>query len=361
MDYITGQYMTTSEWVKELEAIGIDTKGMVTKIYSDDQFPIKAGKTLTRMEHPEFQERYHPSRSAYVTAIGQGKVVKENGYVLTPNNKLLLDICSDFTLVETDVFSTPLPPKQITSETVAVLTYDLASTNYFHWFFDVLPRIHLIQKSGIPIDKYVFNKLSQTFQYETLVALGIDRNQIIECTPDTHLEAKKLIVTSWIGVTSYYPKWSAQFVRAKLMNKFKFPYNWERNKRLYISRTDAHYRRVINETEVIELLKPLGFKSVSLSSLSVAEKVNLFASADVVITPHGAGETNLIFCRPGTKIVELQSNSYVNNIYQRFFNYFNFDYYYLINDAERGTDWEGKWNFKVNLDELSSLLSRYKT
>ena len=46
--------------------------------------------------------------------------------------------------------------------------------------------------------------------------------------------------------------------------------------------------------------------------MSVAEQVELFVYADVVVAPHGAGLTNLLFCREGTRIVEIFPPTYIN-------------------------------------------------
>jgi hypothetical protein len=40
--------------------------------------------------------------------------------------------------------------------------------------------------------------------------------------------------------------------------------------------------------------------------------VRLFAEATHILAPHGAGLTNLVFCRPGTAVCELQMDAYVH-------------------------------------------------
>ena len=66
-------------------------------------------------------------------------------------------------------------------------------------------------------------------------------------------------------------------------------------RRIYISRADASYRKVANEEEVMSYLAPLGFERVVMTGLSVREQARLLQQAKVVIGPHGANMTNIIF------------------------------------------------------------------
>ena len=49
------------------------------------------------------------------------------------------------------------------------------------------------------------------------------------------------------------------------------------------------------------------FVSVNLGEISFSDQVNLFNKADCVVGLHGAGFANIVFCEPGTKIVEFRS------------------------------------------------------
>jgi capsular polysaccharide biosynthesis protein len=61
----------------------------------------------------------------------------------------------------------------------------------------------------------------------------------------------------------------------------------------------------MNEREVLQALRPLGFTSCRLETMPLADQVALFHRAECVVGPHGAGLTNLLFCRSGTKVVEI--------------------------------------------------------
>ena len=43
---------------------------------------------------------------------------------------------------------------------------------------------------------------------------------------------------------------------------------------------------------------------------SVREQVALFHQADVIVAPAGAALANVLFCRPGAKVIELQPSNF---------------------------------------------------
>jgi capsular polysaccharide biosynthesis protein len=81
-------------------------------------------------------------------------------------------------------------------------------------------------------------------------------------------------------------------------------------KRIYISRQDAPNRKLGNEAEIEQLAESFGFEVLTLSSMKLEDQFHHFYNADIVLGPHGAGLSNMIFCRPGAKIIELSSSNY---------------------------------------------------
>ena len=65
-------------------------------------------------------------------------------------------------------------------------------------------------------------------------------------------------------------------------------------------------RRLINENEIKLKLEEAGFKSVRLGKISLEKQIQTFRHAETIVGLHGGGFSNLIFCRPNTKIIELK-------------------------------------------------------
>ncbi len=56
---------------------------------------------------------------------------------------------------------------------------------------------------------------------------------------------------------------------------------------------------------VVALLAEHGFEAIFMEDLSLAEQIRLMGETAVLLAPHGAGLTNMMFCAPGTQVVEI--------------------------------------------------------
>ncbi|WP_088834738.1 glycosyltransferase family 61 protein [Paenibacillus tyrfis] len=318
--------------------------------------------------HENFRSRTVETPASFVAVLTNGRVCRQNAFVLTAKYKLLQDVSFEFNaehlkpIKRQDAYREwKSRPSKYYPKTVAVLIF-CSSDNYYHWMFDVLPRIHLLRLSGIRIDKYVLNRQEIfPFQEETLAILGIPNKKIIDSPID--LQARKLVVPS--SITRYtlnphtnvrpdvIPKWACDFLR----KEFLLPQDNDRsenNEYIYISRENAKYRKVINEEEIINHLNGFGFKKVTLESMKVTQQVQLFSCAKLIIAPHGAGLTNLVFCKPGTKVIELFNPYYMPSYYWMISNLVHLDYYYLVNEAEQLNS--AASDYKVNIGQLLELV-----
>jgi tetratricopeptide (TPR) repeat protein len=235
-----------------------------------------------------------------------------------------------------------LPPLEKIDGTVAVLA-GLSGNVYFHWMVDILPRIEILHRWGVnleEIDWFLVNSCQQPFQRETLKALGIPEYKIIESDRHPYIQAKHLIVPSFSGYLGWLSTQGLEFLRRVFFKEqsAKLPESCAREsknthpERIYISRNKCSYRRVINEEQVIDFLSGFGFVSVLLESMSLNEQIALFASAKVIVAPHGSGLTNIIFCSPGTKVIELTSGNYIRHYYWAIGQQLNLEHYYVTGE-----------------------------
>ncbi|MEG4217489.1 tetratricopeptide repeat protein [Microcoleus sp. Pol14C6] len=236
-----------------------------------------------------------------------------------------------------------LPPLEKIDGTVAVLT-GLSGNVYFHWMVDILPRIEVLQRWGVnleEIDWFLVNSCQQPFQRETLKALGIPEYKILESDRHPYIQAKKLIVPSFAGYLGWLSPQGLEFLRRVFLMKTsqKLPKSFPSARqnpypeRIYISRSKCSYRRVINEDQLMGFLGGLGFVPVLLESMSFQEQIALFARAKVIVAPHGSGLTNIIFCTPGTKVIELTSPNYLRHYYWAIGQQLNLEHYYVTGES----------------------------
>ncbi len=196
---------------------------------------------------------------------------------------------------------------------------------FYHWMYEVLPRFALIQG----IEGKIYIDQGQRFQRESLALLGIDPERIIDASQFQGVQAEELIVPA---IPPLPTRWSCDFLRAHIQVER------EGKRRLYLSRKDAAKRRVLNEEELLPILEREGFEVATTSSLPFAEQVKLFASAEIVVGPHGAGFSPLTFCKPGTSVLELFSPAYSHRCYWQVAAAAGLPYHYLLGEGEHYPD-----------------------
>jgi hypothetical protein len=76
-------------------------------------------------------------------------------------------------------------------------------------------------------------------------------------------------------------------------------------RRILIRRTDTE-RLSPSEAELVERVATANwFTPILLDEMDLETQSALFAGAEVIVAAHGAGLANLVFCQPGTRVLEL--------------------------------------------------------
>jgi capsular polysaccharide biosynthesis protein len=106
--------------------------------------------------------------------------------------------------------------------------------------------------------------------------------------------------------------------------------------KIFISRRDATCRKILNESDLTSVLESEGFESVVLGGLHILEQISIFRNADIVIGTHGANLTNSMFCKPGTRIIEISTDYMAKNAphYQWIANTMELNHKFYIDTSE---------------------------
>jgi hypothetical protein len=84
---------------------------------------------------------------------------------------------------------------------------------------------------------------------------------------------------------------------------------------LYISRRNTS-RSFTGEAELEGRLASRGFRIVMPDQLTWMEQIAIFQNAKVVVGPHGAGLSNLVFTHPGATLIELTNGNHYNRCFE---------------------------------------------
>jgi hypothetical protein len=130
-------------------------------------------------------------------------------------------------------------------------------------------------------------------------------------------------------------------------------------KRIYISRQKSSSRKVSNYEALYEqVLKRHDISPLELDDLSLADQVNLFSKANLVVAEHGAGLANIAFMRPGCFVVEaVPSNIATRGVYRYIAAHRHLNYIYTTFQSPENWRWD-KDDVVAPLAAYDFLLSR---
>ena len=159
-------------------------------------------------------------------------------------------------------------------------------------------------------------------------------------------------------LNSQIPQFLDRPKNIRILNSLNF--GIKKKERIYINRQNCNFRNLINESDIIDKLKPLGFRIIDLSRLEIMEQIKLFNNAEIIIGSTGSGLANIVFCSPGTKIYEISPkyNSNLENIfklrYESIAKFLNLNYFRIDADSIDIKKYDQKILDKINLNIIQS-------
>ena len=242
---------------------------------------------------------------------------------------------------------TPKFKKKFNGKVFSLVQGASGNNNYFHWMFDILPRLIILEKF------YNFNDINffycpqiKPWQLSTLSIFNIGNDKLINSNLYRHIQADKVLAVShpWyskgliLNEAKNLPSWIINEIAFKFE---KYGKKFECNDKIFIDRRESKYNhcQIINDEEIKTYLKRKGFAVYKVGELNFFEQIYLFQNAKIVIGAHGAAFTNLIFCKENTKVLDIIPENHPNTVDETIAKVKNLNFKFIrtkeLNEKER--------------------------
>jgi hypothetical protein len=199
---------------------------------------------------------------------------------------------------------------------IAERVYD----NHSHWLTAHLPKLCLLKSRG-ELDNLVLPPKRTPVIDASLSMLGLNPTDFGTYDPERPLQVDRLTI---LETDRFRPQLLRPVRKALAVLPDQRPW-----RRVFISRAQAPTRKLANESELEPVLAEAGFETVIMEKLSFEEQIRLMGQTDILMAPHGAGLTNMMFCAPGTHVVEIAEPRYPNPNFYALACAMNLAYWYV--------------------------------
>jgi len=168
--------------------------------------------------------------------------------------------------------------------------------NYSHWLTAHLPKLLMLRDLGLE-ENILLPTVLAPLVHQSLDFFGLPAQRFPAFDPAVPLKIKELTV---VGTDRFRPELLRLVARHCPIHPADRP-----TRRIFISRAGATRRKLVNEDDLWPILAAVGFERVRMEKLTFCEQVTLMRETAMLVAPHGAGLTNMMFCPEATHVVEI--------------------------------------------------------
>ena len=204
-------------------------------------------------------------------------------------------------------------------------------TGYFHFILEVLPNVlHALKK--YPKAQLLLHPDSGDYVWAALkITAQLEKEDLVVATNPVRVD--HLVFATFSNYSGYVPPEDIRVLQEKVPGVSS---QETEPKSYYISRKLTPKRSLLGEAELEEALKALGFEVVYLEKLSLREQIDLLANAKLVVGPHGAGLSNLVWMQEPGKVLEIFPADLYNDCFARLSLTLGHEYDFVRCDTEAG-------------------------
>jgi hypothetical protein len=277
------------------------------------------------------------SNQPYVAELRDVTVFSKSHIVLTPDGVAINDTGADIrfgqyvshksdgAVIGQRAGRLLLDPSSYQTEDVdaAAMLSGAASDAFGHWFPEFLPKLQFLEQHpafrGLPI---IVDEQMPASHFDFLSA--VVPNPIIKLAAGRALRCKTLLYAppptfypvhllphdlSQYDVGPASPR-SLRFLQERVEAKFGAPR--PSGRKVYLSRRNMTWRRLVNDAEISAYLESKGYETIQIEKLAFADQVRLFQSAGSIVAANGSSLLNLIFSDPSVRVLVLAQSNLFN-------------------------------------------------
>ena len=248
-----------------------------------------------------------------------------------------------------------LKPQQRIEQDVFWFT-DTWSQVYFHWMTDALPRLlairdqigdaTLLLPSAYGGEEYIVSSLKP---------FGIQQLKFIHET----FHCKNLKLPTHTAPTGNYNEKLIRDLRKTYTDFYEAARSVCAGNKIYISRSKAQRRKIVNEEECVAILNEYGFETIYFEDYTFEQQVEIALNAEYLVSNHGAGITNILFMKPDSKVLELRKTGDAhNNCYFALASALKLKYYYQLCSSENPDEEANTANLIVDCQLLRENIGK---
>jgi hypothetical protein len=257
----------------------------------------------------------------FVSVLGNVDLVGPDALPIAPDGRLIIEAADGSSLRVVDamvrsVASGVFPVHRGTGDRrdTVVSFAGPWSREFFHWFADYLPRLRVLERYEAETGnapQLLLPPDPPDWMTRSLSLLGVSRERWV-LWAGGRTTVDRLVVPSLPRHSHstappegyvHSPR-ELRWLRDRLLDERPRVDPPDVGTRLYVSRSRQSSRRVRNRAEVLSMAREYGFESVHPEQWSLDEQLAVFADADAVLGPHGAGLLNAIY-GDDTTLIEL--------------------------------------------------------
>tara|TARA_Y100000768_G_C23932347_1_gene660773 strand:+ start:109 stop:1209 length:1101 start_codon:yes stop_codon:yes gene_type:complete len=239
---------------------------------------------------------------------------------------------------------------------VCNLNQGASGNNFFHFIFDIIPKIYIL-KSVINISKIDFFYVSniKLWQLKIFKFVGIKDEKLLDSEKFNHIFANEIFSVEhpWYRKGKFQkqvkniPKWIINTNR-KIFLKKSLKVNFK--KKIFLDRSSSNYNhcQIENINDIKKLLLQNNFEVLQAEKKKIQNQIHIFKNANIVIGAHGASFTNIIFCKPGTKIIEIIPTDHPNKKCETISKFLKLKYYRI---KTKKNNFDRNYPFKIYLEK----------